>query len=269
MKPRIQCVRTQWIPGFMASGWVPAGVRLGSAFGLGAAAVGAGGQLEEEAVGVLEVATAAAVPGVDHAGLAPPGIGPVRQVLLADPAERGVELLLPDQERVVLGGYRAAGLGEVQGHAVVGLDHQEVAEPGGLGQAEDAGEERRRPLLVAARDDGVVQLHAHADGIPGGWSTQNSFPSGSARMCQDQPSSVTGSRVSSLAPRSSTRPTSASRSGVRRSRCSRFFWPLTSGTRCSSTSIPAPLSGWRPRYRSLPASPASASVVPAAGGPAV
>src|ERR1700748_348885 len=130
MKPRIQCVLTQWIPGFMASGSGPtasgrrpgAGGRVGQAsgsgpiaFGLGAAAVGAGEQLEQVAVGVLEVDTAAAVPGVDHAGLAAGGIGPVRHVLLADPAERGVELLLPDQERVVLGGYRAAGLGEVQG----------------------------------------------------------------------------------------------------------------------------------------------------------
>src|SRR5690349_10351492 len=134
----------------MASGWGPAGVRLGPAGGLGAAAVGAGEQLEQVAVGVLEVDTAATVPGVDHVGLAAPGIGPVRQVLLADPAERGVELLLPDQEGVVLGGYGAAGLGEIQRHAVVGLDHEEMAEPGGGGQAEDAGEERRRPLLVAA-----------------------------------------------------------------------------------------------------------------------
>src|SRR5215470_15137053 len=159
-----RCVLTQRKPGFMASGSGPV------AFCLGTAAVGAGEQLEQVAVGVLEVDAAAAVPGVDHAGLAAPGIGPVRQVLLANPAERGVELLLPDEKGVVLGGYRAAGLGEVQGHAVVGLDHEEVAEPGGRGQAEYAGEERRRPLLVAARHDGVVQLHAHADGIPGGWS---------------------------------------------------------------------------------------------------
>src|SRR2546423_9836787 len=89
-----------------------------------AAAVGAGEELEQVAVGVLEVDAAAAVPAIDHAGLAPAGVGPVRQVLLADPAEGGVELLLPNQERVVLGGYLAAGLGQVPGHAVVGLERE-------------------------------------------------------------------------------------------------------------------------------------------------
>ena len=115
-----------------------------------AAAVGAGEELEQVAVGVLEVDAAAAVPVVDHAALAPARVGPVRQVPLADPAEGGVEFLLPYQERVVLGVYLAAGLGEVQGDAVVGLDDEEVREAGGRGQTEDAGQERRRARLVTA-----------------------------------------------------------------------------------------------------------------------
>src|SRR6266699_755726 len=93
------------------------GLRLLSAAcpaGLAAAAVGAGEELEQVAVGVLEVHAAATVPAVDRAALGPPRIGPVRQVLFADPAEGGVELLLPHQERVVLGGYLVAGLREIQ-----------------------------------------------------------------------------------------------------------------------------------------------------------
>src|SRR5581483_11675614 len=164
-----------------------AGVESGTA-----AAIGAGDELEHVAVGVLEVDAAAAVVVVDHAGLTPAWVGPERQVLRADPAEGGVELFLLHQEGVVLGRYLAAGLGKVQGYAVVGLDDEEVPEAGGRGQAEDAGQERRRPRLVTARDDGVVQLHAHTRDpaqfprasrkgfqSAGGWRTQNSLPSGS------------------------------------------------------------------------------------------
>src|SRR5690349_2509587 len=129
--------------------------------GLATAAVGAGDDLEQVAVGVLEVQAAAPVPVVDLAAPAPAGIRPVGQVPFADPAERGVKLLLADQEGVMLRGDLPAGLAEVQRDAVIGLHDEEVPEPGGGRQAEDPGQERGRPLLVAARDDGVVQLHAH------------------------------------------------------------------------------------------------------------
>jgi hypothetical protein len=56
----------------------------------------------------------------------------------------------------VLGGDRCGGLGEVQGDAVVGLDHKKMRKTGWRWQAEDRGQEGRRPLLVTARDDGVV-----------------------------------------------------------------------------------------------------------------
>src|ERR1700739_2571348 len=98
----------------------------------------------------------------------PAGIGPVGQVLLAEAVEGGVELGLADQERVVLRGDRAGGLGEIEGDVVVRFDDQEVAEAGGRGQAQDLAEERRRAFLVTARDDGVVQLDAHAV-LPVSW----------------------------------------------------------------------------------------------------
>jgi hypothetical protein len=86
--------------------------------------------------------------------------------LIFDAAKSCVELLLTDEEGVVLGGDVVSSLGEVQADAVVGLGHEEMPEPAGRWQTEDRGQERRRPLLVTARDDGVVQLHAHVLIVP-------------------------------------------------------------------------------------------------------
>ncbi len=55
------------------------------------------------AVRVIEVQAAAAVAVVDLVRPGPAGVGLVRQALLPDAAERRVELLLADEERVVLG----------------------------------------------------------------------------------------------------------------------------------------------------------------------
>jgi len=112
-------------------------------------------------VRVFEVHAAPAVPVVDHAGLPPAWISPELQSLALDPAEGTIKLCLTNQERVVLGRDGAGGLGEVQRDIVVGLNHKEVREPDWRRKAEDPREEARRPLLVAARDDGVIQLHAH------------------------------------------------------------------------------------------------------------
>src|SRR5262249_27300309 len=66
-----------------------------------------------------------------------------------------------DEEGVVLGCDLSGCLGEVQGDVVGGLDHEKMGKPGWRRQAEDARQEGRGSLLVTARDDGVVQLHAH------------------------------------------------------------------------------------------------------------
>src|SRR5580704_992988 len=139
---------------------LPAGPRHAGEGSTGAA-VGPGDDLQQVTVRVFEVQAAAAVPVVDHPGLSLPWICPVRQVLAADAGKGRIEFLLADEEGVMLGGYRPGGLGEVQRNAVVGLDHEEMRERGCCGQPEDLRQERRRPPLVTARDDGVVQLHAH------------------------------------------------------------------------------------------------------------
>jgi hypothetical protein len=71
------------------------------------------------------------------------------------------------------------GLGEVQRDAIVGLDHEKVTKPGWRRQAGNPGQERRRPLLVTARDDGVVQLHAHAVIVPSQQASERSHGQGS------------------------------------------------------------------------------------------
>ena len=55
-----------------------------------------------------------------------------------------------------------ACLREIQRDIIVGRYYEKVAETGSRRQAKNPGQERRRPLLVVTRDDGVVQLHAHA-----------------------------------------------------------------------------------------------------------
>jgi len=94
-------------------------------------------------IGILEVQAAAAVTVVDDAALPPAGVGPVGHALVADAAEGSVELLVADQERVVLGGDRPAGFGEVERDIVVGRYHEEMPERGRRRQAEDPAEERR------------------------------------------------------------------------------------------------------------------------------
>ena len=69
----------------------------------GAAAVGPCEHLEQVPVGILEVDAAAAVVMVDLARPPSSRIGPVREPALSDAAEDGVELVLADEERVVLG----------------------------------------------------------------------------------------------------------------------------------------------------------------------
>src|SRR6266568_2977039 len=109
---------------------------------LAAAAVRAGDDLQPVTVGVVEVQAAAAVVVVDRPGPAFAGIRPVRQPPVPDAAEGGV-------------------------------DHEKMPEPGGRRQAENLAQEGRRPLLVTAGDDGVVQSHAHADSPSLIWFTWN------------------------------------------------------------------------------------------------
>jgi hypothetical protein len=104
----------------------------------------------------------AAVVGVDPAGAALAGVSPVFEALCADAFEDLVELVFANQECVVLEGNLAIGLVEVERDIVVKRDHEERSEAARGWKAEDLGKERRRLLLVAAPDDGVIELPAHS-----------------------------------------------------------------------------------------------------------
>src|SRR6266568_5097674 len=150
--------------------------RVAGAARLGvAAAVRTGDDLHQVPVRVGEVDAATAVVAVDLAGPGPAGVRPVRHVAPGDPPEDHVELVLADQERVVLGRDLSVGLVEVERDAVVRRRDQEPPEPGRGGQAEDLGEERGQPLLVTARDDGVILYHAHPRPLPASGSSSPPF----------------------------------------------------------------------------------------------
>src|SRR5262249_9134623 len=124
-----------------------------SRLNLPAAAVRKGDDFEQMAIGVLEVHSAAAIVVVDSAGPLLPGVGPVLESSLAQTGEDSVEIVFRYQKGIVLRGNLAVGVVEVEGDAVGELDDEEWSESGWLGQAQDLGEERRRPALVAAPDN--------------------------------------------------------------------------------------------------------------------
>ena len=121
-----------------------------------AAAVGAGEDLEEVAVGVLEIDASAAVVPADFAGAFSVWIGPVLEPSIADAAEDLVEVVFADQKGIVLGRDLAVVIVEVNGNIVVERDDEHRAERLGARQSEDFCEEVCRLLLVAAPDDRVV-----------------------------------------------------------------------------------------------------------------
>src|SRR6185369_2005978 len=111
---------------------------------------------------VREVDAAAPVIAVDLAGPRPTGVGPMLEPALADAAEDLVEVIVADQEGIVLRGDFTIALVKVERDAVVDLDHEEGTEASGPRPPQHLGEKGRRSPFVAAPDDGVVQLHAHA-----------------------------------------------------------------------------------------------------------
>lgn len=116
---------------------------------------------EEMPIRVIEVEAAPTVVLVRLAGAPLARIGPVREPHLPHPREDRIERRLADQEGVVLRGDRPIAVEEVERDAVVELHHQHLPERDRLRQIENLPQEARRPRLVPAPDDGVIQLHAH------------------------------------------------------------------------------------------------------------
>ena len=121
-----------------------------TACGLAAAAVWPGNDLEQVAIRIFEVQAAAAVTVVDRPALGLARICPVRQVLIADATERGVELFLANEKRIMLGRDILACLCEIQRDAIVGLYHEKVPEAGSRRASQ--GSRSGTPLTAAGRD---------------------------------------------------------------------------------------------------------------------
>ena len=124
---------------------------------------GAGDDLQQEAVGVVEVDAAADVPVVDAVRFAARRVGPARQARFTDAADDLVELGFAHQERVVLRfDLCIAAAVDVVERGLADLnDHRGTEQDGRLRQTEDLGQEARRTPLVARVDDGVVEADRH------------------------------------------------------------------------------------------------------------
>ncbi|MNE67564.1 hypothetical protein D3C80_1631790 [compost metagenome] len=88
------------------------------------------------------------------------GLRPVRQPLRRQAREHLVEGRVVEQKGIVLQADRVIVV-VVQRHSVIELHDQHRAKRRRGGQPEQVGQERCRTLLVAAPDDGVIELHAH------------------------------------------------------------------------------------------------------------
>src|SRR6185503_3573836 len=114
------------------------------------------------AVGLLEVDAAPAIIAVDLASAMLGGVGPVFEAAAADARKDLIKIFFADKEGVVLNADVAILLIKIQRYAVVELDDEKRSERLCWRQPQNLREKSGRLLLVAAPDDGVVELHAHA-----------------------------------------------------------------------------------------------------------
>src|SRR6516162_958391 len=127
---------------------------------LGGRAVGAGDQLEQVAVRVVEIDAAAAIEMIDLTRPLAAEIRVVRDTNGTNASEGGVEFGIADQEGIVLRA-EALGVGKIEGDPVARLDRNEVAPFWSRLQVQDVGEELGGSPFVLRRDDRVVQLDTH------------------------------------------------------------------------------------------------------------
>src|SRR5688572_12209561 len=114
---------------------------------------------------ILEVHATAAEVMVDRALLALPGIGPVLEAALLDPAEDLIELLLAHQESVMLHlDFHAIGAQESKRHLVRRHHVEERPERRGRRPAEHLGVKPRGGGRIERMDGAVVELGGHGGG---------------------------------------------------------------------------------------------------------
>src|SRR3954470_12610348 len=113
------------------------------------------------AVGLLEVDAAPTIIAVDLASAMLGGVGPVFEAAAVDASKDLIEVFFADEEGVVLNTDLAILLIKIQRYAVVELDDEKRSERPCWRQPQNLREKFGRLPLVAAPDDGMVELHAH------------------------------------------------------------------------------------------------------------
>src|SRR5258708_28408915 len=119
-------------------------------------AVRLGDQLEQVAVGGVEVDAAAAPMVVDLARPFLVGTGEIGEPGILHPSEGCVEFLVVDQEGVMLGAH-ILGIDEVERDTIAGLDWPKRPPLRSDIHAQDIGQEFCRSILVLGRNDDVVE----------------------------------------------------------------------------------------------------------------
>jgi len=128
-----------------------------------ATAVGARNNLEQMAVGVVEIESAPIIPSVDLIALTTAGVGPVRQAAITNSGEDLIELSLAHEKRIVLRDDLTVSLHIVQ-RRIANLYRREGAEQNRRRKPQNFREEQRRRIFVARGNNRVVEPDRHGLG---------------------------------------------------------------------------------------------------------
>src|SRR5271157_3405643 len=127
-------------------------------------AVGAGDQLEQVAVRVVEIDAAPAIKVVDFARPLATKIRVMCDTGRSDAGEGGVELRLADQKGEV-SRAEVRRVGKIEGDPVAGLDRDEVTPFRSRLQVQDVGQELGGSPFILCRDNRVVKLDSHLSSL--------------------------------------------------------------------------------------------------------
>jgi hypothetical protein len=108
---------------------------------------------------VEEVNAAPAVIGIDLTGILLAWIGPVGHVALLHAGEDRIKRFVTDQERIMLAEELDARLPVVQGYSIIDIDCEEKTGGLRIGQTKQTGEEVRRLVFVARKNEEVIELN--------------------------------------------------------------------------------------------------------------
>src|SRR5262249_17874059 len=135
-----------------------------SAYGFSLPApVGAGENLQEVAIRILEIESPAAIVVIDFSSLCFRGIGPIGKPSLSNACKNFVELSLANEKSVVLLLYFPSGIHEINVGSIVSGDHLERSPFFWCRQPQNVGQKLRRCTAIARPNNGVIELDGHVN----------------------------------------------------------------------------------------------------------